>query len=242
MVETGTIDITFDFRRDTPVGGDPDAQSPTLRRYHRLLWSKPLSNGVVFDLDDSHRRPYLRHTSALGDFGLSSDSVIPSFRKERRLSTIISQVPIGEWEAFMALGYTIGGMMLFPAHQVDRKMTINGARGCHPLIKDRFDLTVECIRRHYAGGQSPLADTLARYTSFFALFQSFAEYIEFFLLQDIVSKDYSAVRFSLPFDDFRRSPLPRSLEEYESYRHSASDFLRARSQRVLAWLAEQPGR
>ena len=31
------IDVTFDFRRDTPEGGDPDALSPTLRRYHRLL-------------------------------------------------------------------------------------------------------------------------------------------------------------------------------------------------------------
>jgi len=38
------IDITFDFRSDTPgyPKKDPDALSPTLRRYHKLLWSKPL--------------------------------------------------------------------------------------------------------------------------------------------------------------------------------------------------------
>ena len=36
------IDSTFDFRSDTPPGKDPDARSPTLRRYHQLLWSKPL--------------------------------------------------------------------------------------------------------------------------------------------------------------------------------------------------------
>lgn len=30
------IDITFDFRSDAG-GKDPDAYSPTLRRYHQLL-------------------------------------------------------------------------------------------------------------------------------------------------------------------------------------------------------------
>ncbi|WP_113903400.1 DUF6994 family protein [Brevibacterium celere] len=39
--------------------------------------------------------------------------------------------------------------------------TINGARGLHPRIVDRFDLTLECIRRHYRGEPSPLADLVA---------------------------------------------------------------------------------
>ena len=43
--------ITFDFRSDTPPGRDPDALSPTLRRYHQLLWSKPLPSGAPFELD-----------------------------------------------------------------------------------------------------------------------------------------------------------------------------------------------
>lgn len=47
------IDVTFDFRSDTPPGMDPDARSPTLRRYHRLLWSKPLPSGRAFELDDA---------------------------------------------------------------------------------------------------------------------------------------------------------------------------------------------
>ena len=45
------IDITFDFRSDTPPGLDPDTYSPTLRRYHQLLWSKPLPSGAPFELD-----------------------------------------------------------------------------------------------------------------------------------------------------------------------------------------------
>lgn len=35
------IDTAFDFRTDTAPGKDPDSHSPTLRRYHQLLWSKP---------------------------------------------------------------------------------------------------------------------------------------------------------------------------------------------------------
>ena len=49
------IDITFDFRSDTPRGKDPDSRSPPLRSYHKLLWSKPLPSGVVFELHDTTR-------------------------------------------------------------------------------------------------------------------------------------------------------------------------------------------
>ena len=47
------IDITFDFRSDTPPGRDPDTSSPTLRSYHRALWSKHLPSGEQFNLDDN---------------------------------------------------------------------------------------------------------------------------------------------------------------------------------------------
>jgi hypothetical protein len=46
------LDIGFDFRTDAG-GKDPDSHSPTLRNYHRLLWSKPLPSGEFFDLSDS---------------------------------------------------------------------------------------------------------------------------------------------------------------------------------------------
>ena len=68
--------------------------------------------------------------------------------------------PRNELEEFIRIGYTIGGMMSFPGNRVDGQMTINAARGFHPRIKDRFDLTVECIRRHYGGADSPLARSL----------------------------------------------------------------------------------
>lgn len=43
------FDINFDFRDDCG-GVDPDSGSPTLRRYHRLLWSKELPNGEMMQL------------------------------------------------------------------------------------------------------------------------------------------------------------------------------------------------
>src|SRR5262245_374857 len=103
----------------------------------------------------------------LGEFWLSSDTVIPSFSRYSKMAHIIAQVPEVEREEFRRIGYTIGGMMVFPGNKVDGKMTINGARGLNRRIADRFDLTVECIRRHYLDEPSPLSDTLARYGDFF---------------------------------------------------------------------------
>lgn len=70
------IDITFDFRRDTPKDKDPDIYSKTLRRYHKFLWSKKLPNGVDFLLDDTKSDVYLHHKSDVGEFFLSSDTAI----------------------------------------------------------------------------------------------------------------------------------------------------------------------
>ena len=100
------VDITFDFRSDTPPGKDPDVLSPTLRRYHKYLWSKPLPSGVVFELVDTTPGIYLHHRSHLGEFWLASDSVIPTFRKEARISHILEQIP-EELATFSRISYTI---------------------------------------------------------------------------------------------------------------------------------------
>jgi len=229
------IDITFDFRSDAQ-GRDPDSHSPTLRSYHKLLWSKPLPSGVVFELDYTTTSPpyYLRHRSELGEFVLSSDAVIPAFTREGRISDVIEQMDVEELDAFNTFGYTMGGMMIWPANRIEGKMTINGARGFHPRIKDRFDLTVECIRRHYRNECSPLRDVLNRYANFFDLFGDFRGYVEFFLLQDVVTEDCSAVKFFMPFEKkFIVWPLPASIEDYKAYKHLAVEFIQARNQRIL---------
>jgi hypothetical protein len=226
------IDITFDFRLDTPEGKDPDRYSKTLRRYHKLLWSKRLPSGDFFHLDDTTPGTYLHHKSALGEFSLSSDAVIPTFKWVSHIRASISKT---ELDAFNAIGYTIGGMMVFPGTAIDRKWTINQARGCTKAIGDRFDLTLECIRRHYAELSSPLSGVLARYADFFHLFTDFRGYVEFFLLHDLVTDDLSAVKIAAPFDGFNGSPIPASVPEYSAYKMSAVAFIEKRNQRILAF-------
>jgi hypothetical protein len=148
------------------------------------------------------------------------------------MQSVIRQVPIDELESFANLRATIAGHAIFPARRVENKMTINGARGVHHKIQDRFDLTLECIRRYYRGEISPLSDVLQRYADFFELFEDFKGYVDFFLFQDLVDADCSEIQFWQPFDDFSENPLPSSLPEYLSYKGRVISFLNARNDRI----------
>lgn len=66
---------------------------------------------------------------------------------------------------------------------------------------------------------SPLDAALGRYASFF-------------LLQDLVSRDFRKVRFFLPFTDFDASPLPDTVTEYLEYYARATAFIDARNRRI----------
>lgn len=230
------IDTSYDFRTDAG-GRDPDQHSPTLRRYHKLLWSKPLPDGRPFDLSDSTPGAYLHHRSDVGEFWLASDSVMQTFTRWTKTQPLVAQFPQSEIEWFRTITYTIGGMVVFPGDRREGRMTINGARGFTQAIADRMDLTLECIRRHYAGLPSPLADTLARYSDFFALFGNHQGYVEFFLLQDLMSVEQSSVAFFAPFDDFKTPSVPRDLETYAEFMKRSIAFVEARNRRISAWEA-----
>lgn len=227
------IDPTFLVTSDAR-GKDPDSHSPTLRRFHRLLWSKPLPDGKPFDLSADVPGHYLVHRSDLGEFSLSSDSIAHTYRYIKATAPIIAQVPEDVLDAFYRPACTVGGYILFPAKKVDGKATINGARGMNAKIRDRFDLTLECIRRHYAGEASPLSEVLDRYAAFFGLFGSFEGYADFFLLQDMTTADGAGVRFTLPFDDFESKPLPADVPEYLAYREAMMAFIEGRNARMVA--------
>jgi hypothetical protein len=229
-----TIDTTFDFRSDTPEGKDPDSHSPTLRKYHQVLWSRPLPDGSPFELSVDRPGVYLHHESRHGEFFLGSDSIIQSYTNPPR--TVVEKVPEAEREEFRRIGYTIGGMLVFPGNQIDRRRTINTARGLHPRVADRFDLTLECIRRHYANatGTNPLADVLGRYDDFLRLYGNFRGYVDYFLLQDLVSADYESVQFFTDFYDFATPAIPPDLDTYVEYRRRSIEFVAARNQRIAA--------
>ena len=247
------IDIAFDFRTDTPRNRntgeikDPDTFSDTLRRYHKLLWSKPLPNGANFELEfTSASRPYYLSWSEDEKHILSSDAVVASFTRStnQKIAPVIEEIPVAELDAFNTLGYTIGGMMVWPARRIDNKMTINGARGFLARIIDRFDLTVECVRRYYDNpselkkSYNPLGETFLRYSYFFDLFRDFRGFVDFFLLQDLVIDDYSAVKFHTPArtpsEEFEPYPFPESKKAYREYVQNASEFINARNKRILA--------
>ena len=168
-----------------------------------------------------------------GEFVLSSDTVIPTFAQAYRHEADHAQFSEAENEEFGTIRYTIGGMILWPGNQIDRE----DDHQRRPWVEaggspDRMDLTLECIRRHYQGGRSPLGDVLARYSDFFALFGDFRGYVDFFLLQDLVTDDYLAVRCFMPFDDFKPPSLPQDVATYSEYRRLSIEFIRARNRRI----------
>jgi len=146
---------------------------------------------------------------------------------------IINQIPSNEVDSFYGICMTIGGYIVFPSNRVDNKMTINGSRGLNRNINDRFDLTLECIRRYYLNEDSPLSATLGRYSQFFGLFKDFQGYVDFFLLQDLVTEDYLSIKFCLPFDSFHNPTLPSNVHEYLSYKNNMTNFVLARNHRIL---------
>ncbi len=143
------IDTNFNFYSDSN-GGDPDSTSPTLRKYHKILWSKPLPNGNLFELCDNKNGAYLYHKSELGEFFLGSDAITHSYKNHKRKKWLTEQIP-SEVNELFDTGSTIGAYIVFPNNRIDGKHTINQARGVNSLIDDRFDLTLECIRLFSAG-------------------------------------------------------------------------------------------
>lgn len=103
-------------------------------------------------------------------------------------------------ENYLKQANTIGGFMLFPRHDC----SINQARGMSDRIQDRFDLTLECIRRMYESGfptgSNPLFDMSKEDKEYFEMFGSFENYAKFFCLNksydgkhNWVTEDCSAV-------------------------------------------------
>ena len=220
------IDINFNFYSDAR-GIDPDSTSPTLKKYHKILWSKPLPNGKTFELYDNKNGVYLYHKSELGEFFLGSDAITHSYKNHKRKHWLTIQIPNEVNELFDA-GSTIGGYTVFPNNRIEGKHTINQARGVNSLIDDRFDLTLECIRLFYLGQKSPLYDTLLRYKNFFYLFDNFDSYIHFFLLEDLVDEN-KLIKFYLPFNDFKNRPTFSDTNKYLLYKKGVMNFIKLRN-------------
>ena len=132
------------------------------------------------------------------------------------------------FEELIRKAYTIGGTIIFPKHP----SSMNQNKGTNTLISDRWDLTLECIRRWYAGEKSPLYDTIEKDKDFYGLFVNFKGYVDFFFLQDCVSEDYSKVNIWCGNADFLESGLPKTLKEYFGFLSKEFEFLNKRNARI----------
>ena len=235
------IDVGFDFTTDTPgfwdgfwekkgglgyCGNDPDSMSKVLRRYHSILWSRELPNGEVMKLEECGD-----HLS-WNSMRFASDSITATFRYERCRSLIDSVAYTMEdyrrWmEHHIRSMYTIGGMIIFPKHWD----SINQIRGRNQKISDRWDLTLECIRRYYDGESSPMTDCLKSDREFFDLFIDFRGYVDYFLLQDCVDEDYN-VKLWMDTELWVDNPLPKDVDQYLAWIDCNEDFVERRNGRI----------
>ena len=218
------IDINFDVQIDSG-GKDPDSASKTLKSYHQLLWSKPLPNGQNMQLDIY--RGFLKWN----DMYFGCDSITASFLHYRFPLKEFVEKHIPNFAEFKKdywhKTYTIGGSIILPMV----RWSMNQARGCSMRICDRWDLTLECIRRYYAGEITPLQKALDNSREFFDLFVDFKGYVDFFMLQDCVDANYH-VNLWLDTPLFDTMPMPKNLDEYYQWIDSQLDFVSKRGKRI----------
>lgn len=256
--EMKTVDVCFDFTTDTKgyweryegtdlsryleKTPDPDVHSKTLRRCHRILWSRALPNGEQMSLEESNSE-YLSWNGCR--FG--SDSMTNSFRYER-MQPIITEFKtmVPDYRAYMENCirklYTIGGEIIFPKHgktssgsKVGGTNSINQARGCNRCIMDRWDRSLECIRLYYEGERSPLYRTLEEDSWFFDKFIDFDNYVDFFFLQDCVDEDYNVIPWINDLD-FDTPALPKDSHEYSIWMQANMDFVEKRNKRIDSFI------
>jgi hypothetical protein len=242
MADINNIDVEYDFSEDYYKNMDPDKYNKILRNWHKILWEKYLpNNNNIFTLVEKNYGLY--HNSKMGEYYLTSDGIVHTYSKGYSNPEIINKIPKEEIDNFYRIACRIGAYILFPGYQIDKKQTINGARGCNQKICDRFDLTLECIRLYYNGiidyQNNPLGDVINRYDNFFKLFIDFKNYCNYFLLQDLTLENYSKIKFHLPFNGFNQKPRPSSVEEYRIYMYNSIEFVNNRNNRIKNYIKNE---
>jgi hypothetical protein len=167
------------------------------------------------------------------DFDFGSDSIIVELRYKKYMHVIDKVADkVGDIEAYyenlVRRSYTIGGMIIFPKHI----NSMNQMRGTCSKISDRWDLTLECIRRYYIDEKSPLSSVIGSDKEFFDLFVDFKGYVEFFFLQDCVSDDYSEVDIWCGDTSFEKSGLPVTVDDYFEFIRKEHEFLDKSNERI----------
>ena len=136
-------------------------------------------------------------------------------------------------EGYLHKLYQIGGEVILPSAVGG----INQTRGFRSEIRDRWDLTLECIRRYYKGEDSPLKEVLDKNKAFFDLFVDFKGYVDYFFFQDLVDDQYSKVLLWLDTPLFIKNPIPKTKEQYFDFINREIDFVERRNKRIEKYIA-----
>lgn len=259
------IDVTYNFIKDIDEDTDRfvtqyldnhdkvhdiDTYSQTLREYQACIYKKALPGGELFDLKigNNPKDDYLYWCSPnyygddLAKSRFASDSIV-NMQERYKPEHDNDFVPDLKNEGirkilkeYVKSASTIGGEIIFPKHP----NSVNMARGRNHKIKDRFDLTLECIRRFYeqrdnqAKEYNPLYDALKADEKFFDLFDGFGDYVEFFYLDGSYVQD-GKIKFFIggePNFDDNFTPLPTNLEEWEQLYENQMACLAARNKKI----------
>ncbi|WP_159619457.1 DUF6994 family protein [Arthrobacter zhaoguopingii] len=245
------FDTSYDYKSDNQgqSGFDADRDSDQLKADHELLWTKELPSGVLFEPKAptesvKRRNNYLLFDGgSLGRHVYGSDAITNSYTDwttPYALADAIASLDEEQKSRYLNQPYTIGSAMIWPVQTKEQReaqgrvQTMNQAR--KSSVFDRMDLTLECIRRYYAGDpRHPLNKITEAYGEFFELFEDFRNFVDFFHFQDLVTPDYK-VRYFLPLDPFKCAGTPASREEYIEYRENVLAFIEGRNRRMADWV------
>jgi hypothetical protein len=239
------FDITFNYKVDSPPGKDPDSHSLLLKADHQLLWTKELCDGELFKVQvptepKERRKNYLMFEQTPDKrFTFGSDAITNSYTRWGKPKNLVeAKAALSEEQKrrYFNPPYTIGSAIIWPVRKIHRP-TLNTARGMRLRIADRMDLTLECIRRHYAEEPgSPLADVTSNYADFFKLFCTFKQFVEFFHLQDLVTPEGKIDFFLEEDENFKRPGVPTTKDEYIRVREASLKFITLRGNRMADWV------
>ena len=144
------INVDFNFFSEVREGQDPDSKSPTLKKYHKLLWSKPLPSGKIFDLKEDPpelSKNYLYHKSELGYFVFGSDAITHSYRNHKKKKHITEQIP-DEVSDLFNQGANIASYIIFPKNMPNLNQSLLSGFSNFDFNKPKIKKITEIIKAH----------------------------------------------------------------------------------------------
>lgn len=245
VMDIKDLKIERRLNENIPDGGDPDRDSKELKEYHRILWSSRELSSKSFKLVNGPANKLIYENGDLS-IAFTPDSITNSFYRHKRRTKIIDQYCEEDSEIrnllndYFKTDYVIGSSIIFPVsiNGISIQKTLNIKRGISRYIRDRFDLTLECIRRYYdfSNRKSPLLDDIEKNRPFFDLFHDFRTYVDFFFLNDLVDDNYNVISFTECID-FEHA-YPKDRDEYKMYLKHMMDFYISRNKRIGRWVEQ----